>query len=290
MRFILTLGLFLLLAPLGSAEIIYVPDDHGTIQEAIDQAVNGDTIIVRPGTYVENLDYSGKEIAIQSEQGPESTVIDGNQDGSVVVFQNGEGPAAVLEGFTITNGNGTVSPQYGWREGGGIWCAYESSPIIRKNIITGNKARYGGGIFTVWSLEIRENIISENTANGEGAGIFTANSGDLNIVGNLVIGNTATFWGGGIELAQGSYGLIESNIITGNIVKSGGSGGILIAVDCIATIRNNLIFDNQASSKGGGIDLYSGSTAMVVNNTLFNNSANRGGGIACRTDSFVEIT
>jgi len=63
---------FLLLISFGSAggAVIYVPDDEPTIQDAIDSAANGDTIIVRPGTYVERIDFDGKGIAVVSENGP----------------------------------------------------------------------------------------------------------------------------------------------------------------------------------------------------------------------------
>jgi hypothetical protein len=51
----------------------YVPDDFPTIQGAISNAfvVQGDTVIVRPGMYVEkNLDFLGKAITVKSESGP----------------------------------------------------------------------------------------------------------------------------------------------------------------------------------------------------------------------------
>lgn len=100
----------LLLAPaLGLAATIYVPDDFGTIQGAIDHASSNATIIVRPGTYVENIDFLGKAVAVRSERGPGFTSIDGNQLESAVTFSSGEGAGSILEGFTITNGKGRES-------------------------------------------------------------------------------------------------------------------------------------------------------------------------------------
>ena len=80
----------------------YVPDDFPTIQGAISDplVMNGDTVIVRPGTYVENINFLGKAITLVSEQGPEYTFIDGGQAGSVVTFTNNEGLDSVLDGFT----------------------------------------------------------------------------------------------------------------------------------------------------------------------------------------------
>ncbi|MHC4943461.1 MAG: right-handed parallel beta-helix repeat-containing protein, partial [Planctomycetota bacterium] len=102
---------------LAFSDTIYVPDDYPTIQQAIDAAVNGDTIIVRPGTYVENIDFKGKGTTVQSSHGPEVTVINGenpaNPDlGSVISFHNGEGLDAVLDGFTLTQGTGTWYEPY----------------------------------------------------------------------------------------------------------------------------------------------------------------------------------
>ena len=94
----------------------YVPDDYLTIQEAINASAHGDTIIVSPGTYVENIDFLGKAIVLKSESGPEVTIIDGNSNGTVVMFQTMEGPGSVLEGFNITNGFAV--------DGGGIYTRY----------------------------------------------------------------------------------------------------------------------------------------------------------------------
>lgn len=121
---------------------IYVPDDYVTIQGAIDASASGDIVIVRPGTYVENIDFVGKTITVQSEQGAASTVIDGNQAGSVVTIQNS---GSKLDGFTITNGSGTFYSSKYYR-GGGIYCSYGSSATISNNRITGNMADSGGGI------------------------------------------------------------------------------------------------------------------------------------------------
>ena len=97
----------------------YVPDDFATIQAGIDGSSNGDTVIVRDGTYVENINFNGKAITLKSENGPATTIIDGNQAGTVVTIESGEGSDSVLEGFTVTNGSNTY--------GGGMWCYSNSS-------------------------------------------------------------------------------------------------------------------------------------------------------------------
>ena len=76
--------------PFNVDGIIEVPAEVATIQGAIDVAVNGDSIKVSPGTYVENIDFLGRNIVLISTDGQETTIIDGNQNGSVVTFNSGE--------------------------------------------------------------------------------------------------------------------------------------------------------------------------------------------------------
>src|SRR5438270_13816905 len=96
----------LLLCSLGAVaqNTINVPVDQPTIQAGIDAASGGDTVLVAPGTYVENINFRGKGITVKSSAGAKATTIDGNSAGSVVTFKTGETRAAVLDGFTITHG------------------------------------------------------------------------------------------------------------------------------------------------------------------------------------------
>ena len=88
-------------------------DPFCLIQSAINVALDGDLVLVAQGTYVENIDFLGKAITVRSDVDFDAatddidtanTIIDGNQAGSVIIFENGEGRDSVIEGFTITNG------------------------------------------------------------------------------------------------------------------------------------------------------------------------------------------
>jgi pectin methylesterase-like acyl-CoA thioesterase len=88
--------------------------DFQTIQEGIDAAVDEDTVLVAPGEYVitDPITLRGKAITVMSEAGPDETTIrmgtpaDANR-GSVVIFEDNETNASVLDGFTITGGRGS---------------------------------------------------------------------------------------------------------------------------------------------------------------------------------------
>ena len=111
----IAIALFVALSALSTAEAatIRVPANAATIQQAIDAAAAGDTVLVSPGTYVENITFRGKAITVASERGPAVTIIDGNRTGSVVTFASGENRNAVLAGFTVRNGANSFS-------GGGV--------------------------------------------------------------------------------------------------------------------------------------------------------------------------
>src|SRR5262249_3424302 len=115
--------------------IFRVPSDRPTIQSAIDDTTNGDTVLVAPGTYSEHIDFKGKAITVTSESGPQVTIIDAGNADSVIFFISGEGRDSVLNGFTVQNGRRIQ----GFAEGGGIRIQ-GSSPTITNNKITNNHA------------------------------------------------------------------------------------------------------------------------------------------------------
>ena len=240
---------------LEAASIIQVPGDQPTIQSAITAASNGDTVQVAPGTYVENLNFSGKAIRVTSVQGPAVTIIDGNHAGSVVTVASGEGPQSVLNGFTVRNGNATASSA----EGGGISIS-NSSPTITGNTIINNSAANGGGGISVsfGSPLIQGNLIKNN---GQTSGY----SGGVG--------------GGGIAIVGSASAQVLNNTISNNSWSSSSGGGITLFAAGTPMIANNVVSNNTAYSQGGGFYIVNQSDASIVQNLIVGNSAGTGGGL-----------
>ncbi|MFC1492875.1 choice-of-anchor Q domain-containing protein [candidate division KSB1 bacterium] len=241
--------------------LINVPSYYPTIQSAIDSSVDGDTILVGPGTYIENVNFYGKNITVGSlffTTGDTAyisqTIIDGNEDGSVATFSNGEEPTSLLIGFTITNGDAA--------RGGGIYL-YESSP-------------------TLTNLKISRNSAINGEGPSEGGGIYLDDSNPT-LINVTISGNSATgisgAWGGGIYLSGSNPTLINVKI-NENSARSAGGG--IYCFHSNPTLTNVIISDNTADA-GGGIHIHFYSNPIITNTTICGNTAtntyyNAGGG------------
>jgi hypothetical protein len=255
---------------------IHVPADQATIQAAITAAQPGDTVLVAPGTYLENIDFQGKAITVTSSDGSGVTIVDGGGAGPVVTFKSSEGAGSVLNGLTLRSGSPSNTFPGTGTSGGGIWI-YFSSPTITGNVITGNHAICGIG------MEVQ--------------------GGSAVIRGNTITGNTQAFGdggcgGGGIEVT-GDFShptatpLITGNTITNNSLLGGGfGGGISVGFNASPTIQNNFISGNAVYNSGGGIFIQSnsGTATVVAQNIIVNNSTRSGGsgaGIAAAANSVL---
>ena len=314
--------LLMILAFFGSfiiqGQIINIPENYSTIQEGIEAANEGDTVLVEIGTYYENLDFEGKNITLAStfilsgdESVIEETVIDGGQNWSVVSFNNGEDSTASLIGFTITNGEAHY--------GGGIYCkSYNTirGPNLENLIITGNTAvayinsGCGGGVYSKGvNLQMTDVQISSNFA-GFGAGAFFENSSPV-ILGSLVTNNQATESGGGIycentllylndvaiEYNQGGKGggisLINSNFefedITVEYNHAGSGGGFYLNSDNGGSITfNDFSFSNNSGGSGGA--LYSHNVSLVLNNIICKDNESDGSAIYLKDCEDITIS
>jgi nitrous oxidase accessory protein NosD len=265
---------------------IRVPADYASIQQAIGAAASGDTVTVAPGTYYETIDFLGKNITVASEQGPEVTIIDGHDAGSVVSFKSGETRSAVLSGFTLRGGYMNVF-------GGGGVAILSASPTIRDNIIRDNHAcGNGAGISSLYgSPLIEHNTITHNAlrgCTGGGLGIYVYGNSAAEIIGNLITENndsgTGSVFGGGIQLNATGTVTVRGNVISNNVIvpptggcsARGAAMGLFNSVQ--GTIVDNLIVGNKACYAAAiyWIGYASNGGSSFVNNTVAGNEGRFG--------------
>ena len=141
------------------AQIKYVPTDYNIIQDAIDDAKDGDIIIIEEGNYIQQFNFKGKAITIGSrfildgdESHIENTIIDGiflpeKDSSSLVYFISGEDSNSVLKGLTLQNGKGTQkitgNSASSFNAGGGVFLN-NSGAKIENNIFKNNY------LFSMW--------------------------------------------------------------------------------------------------------------------------------------------
>ena len=226
-----------------------------TIQIGINAASDGNRVLVAAGTYVENINYSGRNITVMGED-RETTIIDGNETASVVIFDSWEDSTAHLSGFTLTNGSSTG--QWPYSRGGGINCQH-SGPTLSNLLITGNSSTSGGG------------------------GIYLNNGSDAKIT-DVVIKDNIGGWGGGGMYIEGS-----DAELTNVHLHSNDDGGVKLQASDVSfnhvTISDNEsygmhieysepTFDHVtiANNTTYGIGLYSTWSHPVITNSIIANN------------------
>ncbi|MBN2133303.1 MAG: hypothetical protein JW741_27640 [Sedimentisphaerales bacterium] len=311
--------------------------DFSTIQAAIDAADNGDVVLVAPGEYViaVPITFRGKAITVRSETGPDQTVIrmvapNDPKRASVVVFENDETPASVLEGFTLTGGRGCRSTDPSTSAasglagggiamigssatvvaciitkntadtGGGMDASYRSAPVLTDCIIRENSVLGSGGGICCWdnsSLTMTECLVERNSApgttmyvNGNGGGIFCGQRSELKMTNCNISENSAGINGAGLSCQFNSVVTMTNCSITNN--TSGRWSAGLGSGHCLITLTNCIIADNSANAYCGGIETgFQDSSLTIRNCTIVANSAGQwGGGIICWAGASCTVT
>jgi len=273
-------------------------DNYTKIQDALDNASDGDTVFVYNGTYVENL-IVDKSINLVGED-KNTTVIDGNKTGDVVNIVANQ---VIVSGFTICRGG-----RYGVHldESGniiieniiranrkGICCSASNDNNISGNsffdniegiwLSNGNYNVISGNSFSLgmtWSVYVDvsdDNIITDNTINstGRGAGgdglygeILFNGICHRNIIANNTLFNFNGTYRGGIHFYRELMGIgSHDNIIVGNSISSYDYPGI--AIHCGF---NNIVLGNTIRNNGWGVYLSRCWITNVSGNKLFNNN------------------
>jgi hypothetical protein len=208
-----------------------------TIQTGINAATDGDTVLVAAGTYVDNINYNGKNIAVIGAD-RETTIIDGDQAGSVVTFNSGEGSTAVLSGFTIQNGK----------------------------FITTDNNKFGAGISSQGAKPTLNNLIVKNNdgRGGDGGGIACWQS-DC-VIENVIVKENKGTWGGGISFGNASP--VLSNVL---VYSNDGNNGSAFFLDTASPTMNHVTITNNNGSPA--VFILDNSKPIIRNSILHNNNS-----------------
>ena len=240
--------------------------DYPTLQEAIEGAASGDSILVGRGEHRGPFWIESKNVILRSLEGPEDTILRGSPDlgegwQPVVHFFYEAQSGSAIEGFTIEHGEsgirctsaspvirGNIIRDNSGPAGSGISCNFGSAPAIEQNLIWRNRAvfgccspSHGAGIYAddTSPAVIRGNVVAYNQCAGQCAGGGLSVFGGT-IEGNTIFGNWADGPAGGVELI-GTGVRLAGNIIVGNRSKEYADG---IMVLHPAEIRCNDIWNN----------------------------------------------
>jgi len=267
----------------ASSDVIYVPTDYPTIQEAVNHANSGDTIFVYNETYYEHV-VINKSVSLVGED-KDSTIIDGGGTGSVIsvtannvnindfTVQN-SGSADSDSGIYINSSGNNISHNTITNNKNGIYLYYSSNNTVSSNNVYSNSwygiylyyssnntvssnnaySNYNDGIYLYYSSN---NTVSSNNAYSNNDGVYLYYSSDNVISGNNVSNNDCGIW-----IRQ----LSSSNVISGNNVSNNDCGVYLYYSS------SNVIFDNNVSSNNNGVYLsYSSNDNTIYHNKFINN-------------------
>ena len=283
--------------------VLHVPSEYPDIQTAIIVAVDGNEILIGPGTYTgtgdEVINVMGKRLWIHSSDGPEVTIIDGEGVRRVVQCSSGETNKTIIEGLTLTSGyttdenngagmycnggaptvincifDGNTAADGG--DGGGLWCGYNSPSFLDCRFLN-NTANFGGGMYCWSSNPTITNCIFTNNTADYGGGIRCKEFSNPTLENCEFEGNTANAAGGGMHSFESS-GTLENCTFTDNISIGDGAGAYFLFSDSVLT---NCVFDSNSSTDEAG-GLFSEQSDLVMNYCTFtNNTGDYGGGLYC---------
>jgi predicted outer membrane repeat protein len=236
-----------------------------TIQNAINAANPGDTIVVPPGVYTESLTLS-KPVSITGASA-DSTIIRALSGERVITVTGATiSNTVVISGVTFAGGN---TPE----DGGGMLVTDTAQPLLQNVVISDNvTGGSGGGLFAHLgsSLILNDVKVISNTAGADGGGVYGESA--VTMTGGHFENNHAPALRAGGLFALGSLTLSNTRFISNSAAAEGGG---LYAADLL-TLTNTQFLSNTSNTIGGGA--YVAGTGTLAGGLFRNNTATSDGG------------
>jgi len=239
------LVVFAIVSIAGNAKTIYVgpSEKYTSIQSAIDNATDGDTIIVRDGIYYENIKVTKERLTIKSENGSDNCIIDGK--GKTVIIVKADG--VTIKGFSIRN----VTSECGV----GIKVNSDYNTISHNKISKIYCKCWGAGIELTFSDH--NSIVYNNISNNWYEDAIDLYSSNNNIIAYNSISNNSE----GIRLVDS-----KNNIITHNHLSLNSQFAIYME----SSNRNEIVYNNISHNDDGVYMEYSCLNSIKRNNFIDN--------------------
>lgn len=267
----------------------HVPAGYANVQAAVDVAVDGDEVVLAPGTYTgpgnQDVTFQNKAVLIRSALPDDTATV-------AATIIRCQGTAASPHNFVTIDVDQPSQSTYGlagltitgaYADDGAIVCGPYSAPTIRRCVIRGNT---GSGIYCDQSSHptILNCTIQGNAAGQYGGGIQLVDQSDATIEGCIIRGNSAQY-GGGI-FSDSSWPEIDDTQITGNY--SSVQGGGIYWLDSAVTLRNCTIACNAAQNGGGlfALSRIYNDASDIRNTIIWGNVAANGPQVQLEADPF----
>jgi len=293
----------LTLAVSSAADTLVVDVDGGpgsdftAIKDAVDAAADGDTVLVRPGTYSgarnRGMDFFGRSLVVVSQEGHSETTIDCELEGRAFHLFSGEDTTSVIEGFTIQNGdadNGGAIYLSGFSspvivdcvltssaadQGGALYCRSGSAPIVRGCLFTANEATEGGAVAADHAApRFRNCTFVDNHSSTDGGSAFLRES-DCVFAVCAFEGSHANADGGAVANIDSRSSFTDCEFLTGHAAYG---GALFVSYAAEVTMSGCSFSQNIAAQRGGAVSLYSCSPE-ILECRFVENSARYGGAL-----------